>query len=590
MMRIQTMPTAKNLSTCAVVRQHIQWWVGLLVLLMIMTQAAAAEPEQPMTKLPIGMNLAGIADWEAGFPFKNLMWGARPWLTKNLDDSGPFNTNMGGKLPLDENGYPLELPYQPPGAAQLQYAFTIIPNVTSPGRYVVLYDGQGIVTAAMSSKVVSHRPGRLVLDLSCDATKGYEGIAIRASKRGDHVRNIRILREEDEQADLQANPFRDIFLEYCQHWHALRFMDWANTNNSLEMQWSGRKQRSFYTMVGQGGDASGFWGQPVSEFDQLFSGGVSLELMIQLANVTKCDAWFCVPHRATPEYMQEMATLIRDTLDPSLKVYLEYSNEVWNWQFQQAQWMIRSKDAADMVRAYTGKSAWKDGIEPTFPLEGGNLAREGGVDHPERMAALNRRCFEIFEKVFAGKDRPRLVRVIAVQAAWFDTAQRTTRLVMAHGGADALSPAGYFGPYGQLYESWGKTGAALTAEKVLMDLDQVIADNQDNVKAYGELAKKYQLQLLLYEAGQHLQPQNQQPTDYMPALKAAQSHPRMYDLYLRNIAAWRNNGCDLYMAFSSIGAQGTQWGSWGHQAYYGQPVSEAPKYRALLDANAPRQR
>jgi hypothetical protein len=549
--------------------------------------ASVAEGRQ--VRLPIGMNLAGINDYSTGYPFKNLMWGARAWLTKNADGRGPHDSGFAAKLELDQAGYPLEVPATIDGAPQPQTVFTIIPNVTEAGHYVVLYDGEGEITAAMSSKMVESAPGRVVLELAGKASdSGYEGIAIKRSVRGNHVRNIRILAEADEKADLAANPFREDFLAYCKQWHALRFMDWQVTNNSLEREWAGRKLPTFYTMVGSGGDAIGRWGKPASEFQQLFSGGVALELIIQLANMTETDAWVCVPHRATEEYMTEMAKLFKEKLDPKLKVYVEYSNEVWNWQFQQAGWMLQSKIAGDRVMAAGGK-AWKDGVQPEFPYENGTVAKDGGEGHPERMAALDRRCFEQWEAVFSGSDRARLVRVIGVQHAWTDTARRTAKWVMANGGADALSPAGYFGPKKEIYERWEAAGASLTAEQVIADMHEAFEqDSAGWTREIAAIAKEHKLRFIVYEGGQHIQPKDQKETAYLPALKAAQYHPGLYDVYMKNLALHQEVGCDLFMAFSSVGKQGLRWGSWGHQERYGQSPDEMPKLKALLDANTPR--
>lgn len=43
----------------------------------------------------------------------------------------------------------------------------------------------------------------------------------------------------------------------------------------------------------------------------------------------------------TPDRASCLALLLRDTLDPGLKVYLEYSNEIWNWQFEQTHYTSR---------------------------------------------------------------------------------------------------------------------------------------------------------------------------------------------------------------------------------------------------------
>ena len=539
-----------------------------------------------MPKVPIGMNLSSVNDYSPGFPFKNLMWGARPWLTKNVDGSGPFNTELAEKLPLDAEGYPLELPVQPAGASSPQIVFTIIPNVTEAGRYVVLYDGEGELAPAMTTKLVSSAPGRLVLQLAGGGKdEALEGVAIKQSAKQNHVRNIRILAEADERADLAANPFRQDFLDYCKQWHSLRFMDWMATNNSLAKHWRGRKLPGFYTMVGEGGDAIGRWGKPASEFQQLFAGGVALEIMIQLANITKTNPWLCMPHRATPEYLTEFAKLVKTKLDPDLKVYVEYSNEVWNWGFQQAGWMIQSKLAGDAVVA-SGMSAWKNGVKLEFPYDGGTVAKDGGEGHPERMAALDRYCFGPWEKVFAGADRARLIRVVGVQHAWTDTARRTAKWVMEHGGADAIAPAGYVGPNQEIYVRWETAGASLTAAQVIANMNEAFEkDSAKWTRGIAAIAKQYKLRYLVYEGGQHIQPKDQKETPYMPALKAAQFDPGMYKVYMRNLALHQEIGCELFMAFSSISRQGTRWGSWGHQEYYGQPRSAIPKFGALLDAN-----
>ncbi len=558
----------------------------------VSTTAASPAPTvaDGAVKLPIGMNLSSVNDYSPGFPFKNLMWGARPWLTKNADGGGPFNTELAGQIPLDSNGYPLELPFKPTAASDAQILFTIIPNVTEAGRYVVFYEGEGDVGPAMSSKLISSSPGRMVLELAGKANdNGLEGIAVTRSARSNPVRNIRILAEADEKADLQANPFRQDFLDYCKQWHSLRFMDWMATNNSLVKEWRGRKQPTFYTMVGEGGDAIGRWGKPAGAFEQLFAGGVAPEIMIQLANMTQTDPWFCMPHRATPEYMTEFARLVKLKLDPKLKVYVEYSNEVWNWGFQQAGWMLQSKQAGDDVIA-AGGSAWKNGIRPDFIYENGTVAKDGGDGHPERMAALDRRCFAAWETVFTGNDRNRLVRVAGVQHAWPDTARRTAKWVIENGGADALAPAGYVGPNEEIYRRWAAAGALLTPEQVIADMNEAFEkDSARWTREVGAIARQYKLRYLVYEGGQHIQPKDQQETPYMPALKAAQYHPGMYKVYLRNLALHKEIGCELFMAFSSIGRQGTRWGSWGHQEFYGQSKEKMPKFGALVDANAGKQ-
>jgi hypothetical protein len=523
-------------------------------------------------KLPIGMNLAGIADWEPGFPFRNLMWGARPWLTRNLDGSGPHDTKTQAAFQFDSDGYPLQVPVAAPGIAQPQTIFTYLPNVRKPGNYVLLYDGDGEISGLASTRLISKKPGRLVFNMTHLSGK-YEAITIRRSKLGNHVRNIRLVAEEDERVDLQAAPFLPEFLDFCRPFHCLRFMDWAGTNNSTEERWENRKQPNFYTMVAVSGDPDAVYGPPPIPFNLKFSGGVAIELMIELSNMLKIDPWFCIPHRATDDYIAQFARLVREKLDPVRKVYLEYSNELWNWGFHQAGWMLRSPLAGALVEA-KGAAAWKD------------AAKTQGFNHPERTGALFRRAFAIWEREWSGPDRARLIRVGAVQAAWYDTAKRTIQWCLDNGGVDAISPTGYIGPDDAVYAEWGRLGMGLTPEKVLADMQALLVAQRNGPMVQAiQFGKRNGLRYVAYEAGQHIQPKGQADLPYNPALGAAQTHPGMYDLYVELLRLHRDLGCEMFNHFGSIGRQGLRWGSWGAKARYDTPDAQSPKMRALLACN-----
>ena len=61
--------------------------------------------------------------------------------------------------------------------------------------------------------------------------------------------------------------------------------------------------------------------------------------MIALANASNTDLWINIPGPATDAYVAQLANLIKNGdvvngvayagLNPNLKVYVEYSNEVW---------------------------------------------------------------------------------------------------------------------------------------------------------------------------------------------------------------------------------------------------------------------
>ena len=63
------------------------------------------------------------------------------------------------------------------------------------------------------------------------------------------------------------------------------------------------------------------------------------EHIVELANRLGVNPWICIPHMADEGYIQNLAAMFRDSLNPDLKIYLEYSNETWNSSFQQYAWV-----------------------------------------------------------------------------------------------------------------------------------------------------------------------------------------------------------------------------------------------------------
>jgi hypothetical protein len=529
--------------------------------------------DESFPKLPIGMNLSPISDWGTGFPFRNLFMGARPWITRNNNYSGPHDTKSHDAFQFDLDGYPLQVPVMAPGNNVPQYLFTYIPSTLDPGDYVLLYDGDGEIDTLGPSQIISRKKGRLELQMIHDS-KRLESLVIKKSTRGNHIRNIRIVSKADEKADLNSAPFSQVFLDFCRQFHCLRFMDWGAINGSIEEEWANRKRPSFYTQVGKSGDPDALYGPAPSSFERRYSGGVAIEYMIQLCNELKIDPWFCMPHRATDDYIRQFARLVKDQLDPNLKVYVEYSNEVWNWGFRQAGWMIRSELAGSIVEAKGGK-AWT------------GTDKKKGDNHPERIAALFRRTFSIWERVWEGTDQKRLVRVCSVQGAWPDASKRTIKWCMENGGADAVSPAAYVGPDKEVYERWAVAGPNLTPKQVIADLmsGKDIAREGNSVASIVRYAASLGLTFVAYEGGQHIQPRGQVDQPYSAALAAAQYHPAMYDLYVELLRYHRDVGCELFCHFNSVSTQGTRFGSWGAKGSYAEADNSSPKMRALVNCN-----
>ena len=111
--------------------------------------------------------------------------------------------------------------------------------------------------------------------------------------------------------------FNPDWLAVVQDARELRFMDWMAVNGVTPANWDDRPQ------VG----------------DVTWSGGVPVEVMVDLANQTGTEPWFTMPAGADEAYIRNFATYVRDHLEPGLQVHVEYSNEMWNWAFGQTKWL-----------------------------------------------------------------------------------------------------------------------------------------------------------------------------------------------------------------------------------------------------------
>lgn len=487
--------------------------------------------------------MAGPADWGSEWPFVNIMKYSRSWISYNRDwvtgGENAWDTQLLAHIPLDEQGYPLRLPVEGiPGAEGPQAVRTVWANTEAlpPGEYVLLYDGEGEMDFWGDASIVSSTPGRVVVEV----TPGEADIMVLellSSTEGNHIRNIRLLLPGTE-ATYEENPWSEDWLEKLAPFKRLRFMDWGYTNDSRMEQWADRPQVEDYTYT---------------------QDGVPYEWWIELCNRRQSDAWVCIPHAADDDYIRQMAELFREELDPNLTIYVEYSNEIWNWIFEQTHYCHDNGDQE--------------------------------VPWPERIVPYVQNALDIWTEVFE-EESDRLVRVVGVQGAWQDVSNRIV-FNMEEGSFDAFAPAAYFGFTDEGSAALETLGADATGADVLQWAAQGLRERSFGwlKNQHESIAQALNIPMLYYEGGQHLTPQpfgSEQP--YNPALVEAQSMPGMYDLYqewydsLRTLVTGEEPG--LLMNFSFIGPTSGRYGSWGlltSQFHQNAPYDDAPKYRAVLD-------
>lgn len=498
--------------------------------LTIPTDSSTCAGWQPHAcALKIGVNLSGVEDWVSERPFRNLFLHTRSELTGFHDNCNCWDNGAADEILLDSAGYPLQIP-QATSASPVTYVRFILSSESGnlrPGQtYVLLYEGVGTLNIQGDAVLISNANNRI--EFTAGATNIW--MNMMSSQQGNHIRNIRLLRLADEFAtDLETQPFYPVFLEKIAPFHSLRFMDWGHTNGSPHLAWQDRKQ----------------------VYERCYTGeaGVPYERIIQLANIAQKDVWICVPHEADDNYILQMASLFRDNLATNRTIYLEYSNEVWNWMFEQAHY--------------------------------NEATRPSNLNYGEAYSEKAKRVFQLWHSVF-GTQRDRVKRVLGLQATnnWLNEYILSQ---LDQDEWDYASPTFYFGPNhsgGSPALNAGSTAADIlqNATNSYRSVAYLFRQDYRNTQLFGK-------KIVNYEGGQHFVDFSYLTPPYLQAMYDAQVHPLMYDLYDEVLDSVRLWGSEMAMAFTLAGRKESIYGSWGHLEDIDQDTATqyAPKYQALID-------
>ena len=504
-------------------------------------------------KLPIGMNLSGLNYYSPGLPFTDAMTASGEMMT--WYSGGGWDSQKISEIPRDVNGYPTAVPVTTTDGNQTKVRFMI--NNYYSGRYVFTFDGEGSIgiDGVSYTKVSSNK---YYIDFRGTGNNAW--ISIHQSTSGNHLKNMKMLPLQYENSSTYPT-FNPKYLDGLRPFHALRFMDWINTNASTQKYWTDRIPKSYYS---QGTER-----------------GMSYDYAIELCNELKMDAWVTVPHQADDNFIAQTARLWRDKLNTNQKIYIEYSNEIWNWMFSQANYCLNNAPGHPNAYVSTG------------------LAALGSGNHPEKDAYMMARNFRLWKAEFTGSDVSRVIRVAAVQHGWMDNTRRILNYLfdVDKGGCDVISPGGYFNYEQPDHNLWLTQCAAVTSDQVI---DATLADYDAGSGTWTDATAGFVnargVGYVVYEGGQHMQPWMQGDWCYNQAVWDAQINPKMYDLYMYNFRKMVEPkvNCSLFMAFSYVGSRESKYGSWGHLESLDQIgsvsnyMSTAPKYQALLDANTSR--
>jgi len=510
------------------------------------TPVVASRPAPAVPAL--GTNLASVKDWSTALPLLDAFKSSRRWITQCTDQDpdcdGGWSTDEYDRLALDDHGWVMALPAPADPERYTRVSTLMFRDVEAypGGEYVVLYEGEGRLEYGMDARKLEAAsvPGRDLIQV----TPSMAGILLTITETdpngtGNYIRNIHVVPAAYETT-FATEIFNPEFVARIAPFQALRFMDWMETNNSEISQWEERPHLDDATYT---------------------THGVPLELMLTLANRLQVDPWFCLPHQATDDYIQQAAEMVKAELDPALTAYVEFSNEVWNWQFDQAHYALAE-----------GKARWGQ--------EGNAYMQWYGM----RAAQMS----DLWHQVFA--DAPdRLITVIATQTGYrgLETAALDCPLWVAEGNAPCYQHGfGIYGITGYFTGGINKEGQWDQVESWLQDGDggferafsQIETDSRfdktfwdslpglvDTFAYHQRVAQQHGLILAAYEGGQHLvASKNDTLTEFFIAMNR---HPRMADLYRQLLDTWvaGGGGClciSLTLVARVNGAVGGRWRTW----------------------------
>lgn len=241
---------------------------------------------------------------------------------------------------------------------------------------------------------------------------------------------------DPDNLTLEGKPFHANLIRRIERLDptAIRFMDWLATNGNPEQDWSDRRLPThmvFQGVLNPRSPAEGARGDRAT--------GAPWEMTALLGNETNRDIWINIPHMATDDYIRKVAQTLRygsDGKEPytgptenpvfpplkeELRVWVEYSNEIWSngHSFAQGDWAKHQ-------------------------------AQKLGITKPVFNARRASQIWQIFQEVFGGD-----ARVVRVAGVWTGNENYTRPFLeelAAYGPTltppvtpDFVSPTTYFG-------------------------------------------------------------------------------------------------------------------------------------------------
>ncbi|HEX7380586.1 MAG TPA: hypothetical protein VF265_00375 [Nevskiaceae bacterium] len=502
----------------------------------------------------IGANIDGVVYYSSSQQYVDMIRQAAGWSSTATDKVHGAGVNLQSIGAVDAAGWPTQ------DASFMVMCCTVSndsaadPGEGSPlyGSYRLSFNGKARI-GVLSSRVVgqAYDPQTNVTTATVDVLPTYQGKAVMnnmaltftdTQRTADSpvntgIANIHLIRPQmapngQKWWDSPDQTFTNPFLASLAPFTTLRFMDWVSTNGNQQEHWADRTPGGWPNAGHVMETADGQWVKT----------GQSWESAIELANTLRKDMWINVPAHADDDYVLQLATLVHDRLDPSLHVYVEYSNEVWNYGFEQ--WSYNNQVTKALLAGDAQAAA--------------NYAANciGWANDVCHTAERLYQVANIFADTWGKAEINDRVRPV-----FCGQAVQPSMLQMALSYIDKTygSPKDYF--YGLCSAPYW--GATVTAGQSLDDLlaasKASIPVTDSYLLSWAAAARFYGLHNFTYEGGEGL---TDRPEANLATMLAASRDPRMGAQVTEALSGAFANGVDMYMYFTSSGGW-SKYGAWG---------------------------
>lgn len=558
------------------------------------------------------------------WPYANVLRASEAWVSSATARTPEQAGALAQSLPVRPDGWPAGLPE----GTQMWLSTAGYPSGTDAqgratylhGVWVLTWQGSGRVELLTSENngagetlLLDDSANGRIVKLITDRRK-YPNVFVRSSSAADPVRNVKLWAPASDGAGLALTPASDLrpgrvagSLEplpgvrepvfhpaFLAHFHeagsgfALRTMGFLRINQdpaawgSTPLAWSDRGDPGY--AFGSLSVVDSSWGRhDVAGYRQKL--GVPYEWLIELANETANDLWIQVPHTASEDLIRQLARLIAGKnghpgLHENLRVWFEYSNELWN-----------SSSAYRAQYDHASAAAAEHFGVPVSAVT--NTQRGWGAGHVQGRALA---AFQDEWKRLGGRD-DRLINVVAgfaMDSAFNAAALGAVREIDPR-LPEVLAISNYFG-HGASAEifglaDWaasdGRTWPDSLVEQAESAIRRDLHATQAAWQANAQVATAAGVPMVSYEGGQHLLAvglgDGSDPVfrKFMNFLEFLQRGPAMKRLYTEHYALWSAAGGRTVSLFTDIGPV-SYWGYWGAKEWLTDTRATAAKWDAFV--------